>query len=323
MTKEDQEYNYTPLEKPLRITDHQWPEGTVPLVSIRCITYNHVNFIRDAIEGFLMQETAFPVEILIHDDASADGTTEIIQEYEKKYPSLISAYCQRENTYRHPNRKELRRPFFEAIKGEYVATCEGDDFWISRKKLQRQIECLTANESVDLCFHPAKVIDFETKQETIKGWNGKTVRIVPAEKVITGGGGFIPTASIVYRKKIRDEIRLFKEEYGPTPVGDYVTQVIGSFRGGALYLPYLSSVYRKGVPGSWSVSMKTNLDAKNLWALEAAKMHISLNKFSCQQFSFSFNISLFKSIFKKLCSRSLTLKTKARLVILYLRNFIR
>ena len=70
------------LEKSVPITSQQWSEDTVPLVSISCITYNHENFIRDAIEGFLMQKTTFPVEILIHDDASTDKTASIVREYE-------------------------------------------------------------------------------------------------------------------------------------------------------------------------------------------------------------------------------------------------
>jgi hypothetical protein len=76
------------LQKPVRIIEQVWAEGTVPLVSIWCITYNHANFIRDAIQGFLMQKTTFPVEIFIHDDASTDGTAEIIQEYSNKYSDI-------------------------------------------------------------------------------------------------------------------------------------------------------------------------------------------------------------------------------------------
>jgi glycosyltransferase involved in cell wall biosynthesis len=97
MTDSTTEYQYTPLPRPVRITEHQWPEGTVPLVTITCVTYQHVNFIRDAIEGFLMQETTFPVEILIHDDASTDGTADIVREYEAKYPHLIKPIYQMEN----------------------------------------------------------------------------------------------------------------------------------------------------------------------------------------------------------------------------------
>ena len=87
------------LDEPIPITSQQWREGTIPLVSISCITYNHENFIRDAIEGFLMQKTTFPVEILIHDDASTDKTAEIVREYEKKYPQLIKPIYQTENQY--------------------------------------------------------------------------------------------------------------------------------------------------------------------------------------------------------------------------------
>ena len=87
------------LEKPVRITQQVWPEGTVPVVSICCITYQHVNFIRDAVEGFLMQETTFPVEIIIRDDASLDGTTQIVSSYQVKYPRLIRTILHTENQY--------------------------------------------------------------------------------------------------------------------------------------------------------------------------------------------------------------------------------
>src|SRR5690625_6700196 len=88
------------LEKPIRLDKQIWDKGVVPLVSISCITYNHENFISDAIEGFLMQETTFPVEINIHEDASTDNTAKIIREYEKKYPNvLFNVIYQTENQY--------------------------------------------------------------------------------------------------------------------------------------------------------------------------------------------------------------------------------
>ena len=85
--------------KPTPIIEQKWFNKEEPLVSIQCITYNHENYIRDAIEGFLMQKTNFPVEILIHDDASTDTTAEIIKEYESKYPQLIKPIYQVENQY--------------------------------------------------------------------------------------------------------------------------------------------------------------------------------------------------------------------------------
>jgi glycosyltransferase involved in cell wall biosynthesis len=141
------------LPHPVRITEQTWPEGTVPVVSIRCITYQHVNFIRDAIEGFLMQETAFPVEILIHDDASTDGTADIVREYQAKYPKLIRTVLQTENQWSKGREawRQARRPFEEMVRGEFIALCEGDDYWISPRKLQRQVDLMLGTPEAVLC----------------------------------------------------------------------------------------------------------------------------------------------------------------------------
>ena len=80
------------MHEPIELRNNTFDSEVIPLVSIDCITYNHKQYIRDAIEGFLMQITNFPVEILIHDDASNDGTAEIIREYEKQYPLLIKPF---------------------------------------------------------------------------------------------------------------------------------------------------------------------------------------------------------------------------------------
>lgn len=144
------------LEIPLRITEHRWPEDTQPLVSISCITYNHEHFIRDAIEGFLMQETTFPVEILIHDDASTDNTATIVKEYENRHPSLISPIYQTENQYSkglNPGYNNRGR-----AKGKYIALCEGDDYWTDPLKLQKQVEFLEANEEYVASGHNTQTI---------------------------------------------------------------------------------------------------------------------------------------------------------------------
>jgi glycosyltransferase involved in cell wall biosynthesis len=146
------------LEKPVRITEQVWPEGTLPVVSIWCITYNHANFIRDAIEGFLIQETTFPVEIFIHDDASADGTAQIVKEYAEKYPELLRTVLQKENQWSKGNAKVL----FEYLvlqRGQFTALCEGDDRWTDAKKLQIQVDYLESRHSVAGCFHRTRLID--------------------------------------------------------------------------------------------------------------------------------------------------------------------
>lgn len=128
-----------------------------PLVSICCITYNHEKFIKDCIEGFLMQKTDFDFEILIHDDSSTDDTQEIIKTYVKKDPS-IKAILQSENKY-----SRGINPFIEYLvpeaKGKYIAICEGDDYWTDPLKLQKQVDFLEANPDYIMCFTNVNDVD--------------------------------------------------------------------------------------------------------------------------------------------------------------------
>lgn len=128
-----------------------------PLVSICCQTYNHVSYIRDCIEGFLLQKTSFPIEILIHDDASVDGTADIIREYEIKYPKLIYPIYQTENQYS----KGARVPSinYRRSKGKYIAFCEGDDYWTDPLKLQKQIEFLESHSEYGVCSHVYRTLE--------------------------------------------------------------------------------------------------------------------------------------------------------------------
>jgi len=150
------------LEKPVRITEQSWPEETVPVVSIFCITYNHADFIRQAIEGFLRQETTFPVEIFIHDDASTDGTADIVRDYQAAYPRLFSIVTQAENKYSTVG----SRVFFECLtrqRGEFVALCEGDDYWSDHNKLEIQIRLLRETTELAGCFHRTTLVDTDNK----------------------------------------------------------------------------------------------------------------------------------------------------------------
>ena len=246
MTKEDQEYNYTPLEKPLRITDHQWPEGTVPLVSIRCITYNHVNFIRDAIEGFLMQETTFPVEILIHDDASTDGTTEIVRDYEAIYPQLIKAIYQTENQYSKGNKPgQFLRPL---LRGKYNAVCEGDDYWTDRAKLQLQADYLELHPECVISGHDSIVID--AVGNLLKRSIVRTKARDYTANELKQGKAILPTASRLVRNISSKNIFRYSSCFQG---GDRFTLVTLGEHGCAHFHNDISpSVYRKHQGGVWS-----------------------------------------------------------------------
>ena len=116
-----------------------------PLVSICCATYNHERYIRDVIDGFLMQKTTFPIEIIIHDDASTDETARIVKEYAEKHPDLIVPIFQTENQY-SKNKESIFAWFvYPRSRGKYIALCEGDDYWVDPIKLQKQVDYLEKN----------------------------------------------------------------------------------------------------------------------------------------------------------------------------------
>lgn len=126
-------------------------------VSVLCSTYNHAQYIRQALDSMLMQKTNFDFEILINDDHSTDGTTEIIEEYQQKYPNTVKVVFHRENMYSKGVRGMMARYLLPKAKGEYIALCEGDDYWTDENKLQLQVDFLDKNSGYSVCFHPVCV----------------------------------------------------------------------------------------------------------------------------------------------------------------------
>jgi len=191
--------DYKPLERPRRICDQDWPQNTRPVVSIVCITYQHFDFIARAIEGFLNQETSFPVQILINDDASTDGTADIIRDYQSRYPQIIKATLQSDNQYSKGD-KPARR-LRESGDGEFIAYCEGDDFWTHPLKLEQQVNYLKSHPNVVLCFHDVYSVDSngcrlnDSKIEALVG-RGQALHLINYDAISTS---LIPTLSIVFR----------------------------------------------------------------------------------------------------------------------------
>lgn len=126
------------------------PENIV--VSITCIAYNHEPFIEQSIQGFLIQETNFAFELIIHDDASTDNTQEIIRNYQKLYPNLIRTILQTENHWMGKGINATTAIVWPSAKGKYIAWCEGDDYWTDPQKLQKQVDFLEKNREVGLVY---------------------------------------------------------------------------------------------------------------------------------------------------------------------------
>lgn len=217
-----------PINEPLLITDYQWPDGTQPLVTARITTYMHAKYIRNCIEGVLMQKTTFPVQVLIHDDASTDGTADIVREYERKFPNLITAIIQTENTYSKPDKIERRKRIRELVQGKYIAVCEGDDYWTDPYKLQKQVDFLEANPGYGMVHTELDHYYVKTGKYIKDHWktNGITKQEGDLyEDILLGKGGMIYACTAMYRFDLMKDMHLKnrnKYAYGDIPTWLYI-----------------------------------------------------------------------------------------------------
>jgi glycosyltransferase involved in cell wall biosynthesis len=232
-----------------------------PRVSILCIAYNHAPYIEETLNGFLMQETEFPFEVIVHDDASFDGTQEIIQRYRSQYPNIIKTILQEENQY-SKGRRAIGF-FVEHVRGDYCAFCEGDDFWVSPDKLALQYRALESNPAISMSFH-----SFYSGSEryVYKSISRKKIRIIPTSKMIAKGPSFVALASVMIKKEVLESVCRNTLEY---PVGDYFIQVMGSYPDGAIYVSGLASFYRVNHKGSWTEKSSNSCIEKKIqhWSL--------------------------------------------------------
>lgn len=214
-------------------------------VSIICLTYNQKNYIKDALEGFLMQKTNFVYEILIHDDASTDGTIEILNAYKQQYPEKIRLILEKENQYSR-GVNITREIVLPQVKGKYVAYCEGDDFWIYSGKLQMQYELMESDSEISLCYHNALV--YEEQGDILKlNVNNHPSGYIEDRDIIYASKGWYPTASILVRTDFFKELPDLK---GAT--GDVVWRTCMACRGKLYFFNRAWSVYRSFARGSWN-----------------------------------------------------------------------
>lgn len=218
-------------------------------LSIVCITYNHARFIRDALNGFVMQKTNFPFEILVHDDASTDGTADVIREYEAKYPDLFRCVYQTENQW---GKKDPCKDFlFPMVQGKYVALNEGDDYWTDENKLQKQVDFMELHPDFSVCFHPVIVHwDDDSRTDTVfptkKERFNKTV--LTLDDLLKHN--FIQTNSVVYRWRFhQDSLNLVPRNILP---GDYFLHLLHAQVGKIGFLNDVMSVYRRHRGGIWT-----------------------------------------------------------------------
>ena len=248
-----------------------------PIVSICCVTYQHVNYIKDSLDGFLMQETNFPYEICLGEDESNDGTREICQEYAEKYPGKIKMFFRKRS-----NDPYIKQGFYgkynfiktlKECQGKYIALCDGDDYWTDPYKLQKQVDLLKESDGISMCYH--KVIRPGTKldEDTYLIKNDLST-------------AFIPTSSVVFRNK-KEIVNKFINHSKGIISGDQFLFYLCSFIGEIKFMDFIGGVYNQTEHG---ISRTIGIQSKK-WELNRILMYSSLLRIS----PFKNKVNLIKS----------------------------
>ncbi|SBR46100.1 glycosyltransferase family 2 protein [Halomonas sp. HL-93] len=221
-----------------------WESGQV---KVTCLVscYNHQNYIFDCLKGVITQKTDFAFKVVIYDDFSTDDTRNILSLFEERYPDIIDIYYAEFNHYG----VAIKEEHLNRLEGDYIALCEGDDYWIDRLKLKKQYEELKKS-SAFFCVHPAVIFLEESSLEDVFCYYGNEKVVLPQSLVFGLKNQFAPTASYFMKlEKYFDYIDLRKKLNGGP--GDFFMEVSASDKG-ISYLPDIMSSYRRGGAGSYS-----------------------------------------------------------------------
>lgn len=255
--------------------------NVTPLVSICSITYNHKAYIRQCLDSLLSQKTDFTYEIIINDDCSTDGTTEIIKEYASKYPNLIHPIFHDENQYSKGVRGMFAKFCFPKARGKYIALCEGDDYWTDPLKLQKQVDFLEKNREYTMCFHRSTIVN-ETNGPVFLLCADIEDRDYSSNELFENW--IVPTASMLFRREcLRFEIK--NREYILN--GDICLVLTCSHMGKVRGMSEIMSTYRISETGiTYNKALQTKRAmmypehflciAKNFPLLDKKTIHIKL-----------------------------------------------
>ncbi|MBL0339981.1 MAG: glycosyltransferase [Bacteroidetes bacterium] len=237
-------------------------EGNRPLVSVCIQTYQHAAFIKQCLDSIISQKTNFPFEIILGEDESTDGTREICVQYAEKYPDLIRLFLRSRKDVIKINGKETGRFNFKenlkSAKGNYIAICEGDDFWIDENKLQYQFDFLESNAEYSVCFHKVKILK---NNELIDDYITK----VPSQTSTIAelaGGNYIHTPTVMFRNHL-----VLPIWFDEILAGDYALHVLNALNGKLYCMDRIMAVYRIHGGGIWSTNSEESNQLKWLSVL--------------------------------------------------------
>jgi glycosyltransferase involved in cell wall biosynthesis len=213
-------------------------------VSVLVMTYNHAKFISQALESILMQQVNFNYEVLISEDCSTDGTREIVKEYYDKFPDKIQLLLSEKNI--HSNAVVVRG--IDAARGDYIALLDGDDYWMSSDKLQKQVDFLDTHPDCALCFHNAQVVYEDNSQEPWYWTPADQKQFSTLEDIWLGN--FIATCSTMFRRGLFGEVPDWYDSF--FPITDWPLHILNAEHGNIGYINEVMGVYRYHSEGLYS-----------------------------------------------------------------------
>lgn len=297
---------------------------SAPLVAIECLAYNHGPYIRQCLDGFVMQKTDFPFIAIVHDDASTDDTAKIIREYAQNYPDIIKPILETENQYSKKDgalRKAIDRAMPKDAK--YIAMCEGDDYWTDPYKLQKQVHILEQQKEYDLVYSHYKILYDKNNRLVCASMRNRPKGDVFKSLLLDN---FITTNTVLIRYEAYVKAIANISSYSRSwLMGDYPLWLEVAKMGKFWYLPDVTTVYRvRNESASHSDDfrkiLKFNESAKEVQLFYATKsglksfipaietMFNSRMYQYCLEYNYS-NIRPFRSYFLNL-KECTTLKTK-------------
>jgi glycosyltransferase involved in cell wall biosynthesis len=213
------------------------------------VTFMQRETIGQCLDSVLAQRTTFPYEVIVGDDCSTDGTAEICAEYARRHDGRVTAILHEQ----HVGMMENTRHVSARARSEFIAWCDGDDYWTDPHKLELQVAALTAQPRCDLCSHGAEVVERDGSP-TGRVFPAFGDRIISADELLRRDGGLICTSSLMSRTSL---MRQAPDWFFRMPVGDYFGQAIGAFRGGVVHLGRPMCAYRRDSLGTHSVVDRT------------------------------------------------------------------
>jgi len=213
-------------------------------VSVLMLTYNHGKYVADAIESVVKQKTSFPFELIIGEDCSTDDTARICREYQNKYPDIIKLTINKENLGLQEN--FIRT--YNQCTGEYIAICEGDDFWINKHKLQIQADFLDNHQNYSACFHRALNYYQENDSKSISN-GGYQKKVNTVFDIINSNP--ITNVTVMFRRGLFGELPSW---FSKVTSYDFAIHVLNAEHGDVYFMNKVMAVYRQHKESIWSMA---------------------------------------------------------------------